>query len=315
MGRHARNLELAKEQLKNLEKIDQTVEKGWAIQPLPWNQFRTRKARPVVFFIENLIERNRSNLIFGDSGTGKSRIGWEACNSIAFGHPMWGRQTIKGRVLIIDGEMSDGEIQDRQDNWTKRCVANGINLAEEDFENISFFTGEMAEEMGLSPIDLFIPACRKAIEPILLKYDLIMFDNLMGLSCLNSLSKDYTDAHAWEDIRKWVEPLERKGLTFIWIHHTNKEGFVRGTNTIKQHMTVVLKTVAPKILAPDNTAFHCGLTFNTKGRSIKEMHKTPLYLRMLDDHSKDPRREEHRPKFNGWFIDPINREKPQFEMH
>ncbi len=66
----------------------------------------------------NLIEKGKLVVLFGDSGTNKSTLMVQICDGISKGKPQLGLECMKGKVVLLDGEIDTKEFSKRYSNHT-----------------------------------------------------------------------------------------------------------------------------------------------------------------------------------------------------
>lgn len=165
-------------------------------------RLRDVRPRPPEWLLDGLIPQGHITLLFGRGGAGKTYLWLVVASHIATGMPLFGRSVKTGRTLIIDAELSEGEVAHRA-----RQVARGMGLNETPDDLIyvrlsgSIFEPHVAEE---------IRGLVREYEPLLVVVD--------ALSSAAPES-DPTEAVA---ARKVLMDLLSLGTTVLAIDHVSK---------------------------------------------------------------------------------------------
>lgn len=209
-------LDAVREQLKNRRYRPRSLESVF-----------TKPPPPIDWVFENFLYTHSLNIIYAAEGQGKTRFAYEICYSLICGKNFVDFPCKKSRsVLLLDGEMSRSEFYDYLVSLLERSNEGGKEvIPQKPFDSIF---KEDIEEGGLDYINLNHNVCRKSLEPIIDKYDVIVFDNYFTLT-----TDTGTEHHGKRDLEnqglaRWFGRLKRKGKTLILITHSNKKGEIRG---------------------------------------------------------------------------------------
>ena len=183
--------------------------------------------------INGILYRGDINVLFAPKKIGKSRFCYEMAFSIATGTRFLNFNTKKKqRVLYIDGELPDSEIQKRfRDIITRKAeVYPEIDLSNDHFRIIRYmdFKNLLGEKMNLNN-----PEHQKKVTEIIEDYDLVIFDSF---GCVTS--KRDTDSYVsheldWRRFYYWLRDIrDTMHKTFLIIMHTTKGGDLAGTSFI-----------------------------------------------------------------------------------
>jgi len=176
------------------------------------------KALTMYFFIKNIIPRGHHIVIFGAAGSGKTTIALYFCFQIVKTH-----QSVEILYLYLDGQLN---MSAQYENY----------LEEEDVvDRFSLLTNITAED-ALSNIETIYE--KKEIEPQ---------NIIVVLDTLKYLNPNINNKDANVKAMQRIKQLTNKGITFISLHHTNKDGEnYSGTADIEQDSDAMLKIVTGK---------------------------------------------------------------------
>lgn len=137
------------------------------------------------------------------------------------------------QVLIVDAELPGHEIKSRLNN------INGLYGNDSDADRVKIIPlQEMGKTMDLSTSedqDWVYNQVKKS------KAEVVVLDNLGKLIPPQS----ETSPEVWRKVETWVRSMNREGVTVILVHHTNKNGEMRGTGKISDDADLVLGLSKP----------------------------------------------------------------------
>ena len=117
-------------------------------------------------------------MLFAARGTGKTHVTISICFAVATGTSFLKWTAPKPRrVLLIDGEMPAGALQERL-----ATVVASAPSAPPDPDNLKILAGDLIEGAGIG--NLALPAVQDEIEPWLDGVDLLVLDNLSSLTAV-----------------------------------------------------------------------------------------------------------------------------------
>jgi len=154
--------------------------------------------------------------IFAARGVGKTWIGIHIAHCLAankdFGPWKIAGQTSK--VLYVDGEMALADVQHRN------------HLLRSGRANLFYLNHEVLFERSTRILNLSDKELQRAILSFckIRAFTVLILDNL---SCLIS-GVDENSAIEWEKILPWLLDLRRSQVTVVFIHHSGREGYLRG---------------------------------------------------------------------------------------
>jgi putative DNA primase/helicase len=121
------------------------------------------------------------------------------------------------RVLYVDGEMSMDGIRERDNALATVATENIIYLQHEALFHLSGKVLNLTEPEAQAAL---LEKCRKD------RINMLILDNL---SCLFSGMRE-NDADAWEKVLPWLLDLRRNRIAVIFIAHSGRNGYMRGTS-------------------------------------------------------------------------------------
>lgn len=197
---------------------------------------------PVEWYIEDFIVKGSVNLVWADSGLGKSTFCYAMAMHAAAGKPfLMKKMSGKLKSLYIDGEMSKIEIKQKT-----LMILNAMSLEEEeeqDEDSLHSINFEMWEDTYGDIIDLYSPTTRARLDRHIeeIKPDLIFLDNFSSLTGLGNEDGYSNKEEAWKQIHHWVKSITRKGMSVIVIHHANGKGSLYGTTAIRRSVSTEIE--------------------------------------------------------------------------
>jgi hypothetical protein len=172
---------------------------------------------PINSVIEDFIDEGTVNMLFGESGDGKSYSMMWAAICIAAGIPFLGKNVKQGPVLYIDEENNESIFKTRMHK-----VIDGMDG---DQSLPFFFT-------SLAGFDFHKPHDRQQLEDLILAggYVLIVVDALMDIMP----GRDENSVKDVLPVFAFARHLSNKTkCAFSFLHHTNRNGGYRGSSAIK----------------------------------------------------------------------------------
>lgn len=172
---------------------------------------------PIEFVIEDLLAEGTVNMMFGESGDGKTLTMQWASVCVASGEPFLGKEVKPGAVLYIDEESNEILFKTRM-----RKVLAGIGNT----EIIPFFY------TSLNGLDFTDRNDRQELERFITdgKFVLVIVDALMDIM-------PGKDENAVKDVLPAFQfarhVANKTNCSFVFLHHTNRNGGYRGSSAIK----------------------------------------------------------------------------------
>lgn len=175
-------------------------------------EFLTKQLPPVDWIIEELMPPGITVLV-ADPKVGKSRLATKILGCVATGTPLWDRLTARGRVLYIDKDESEDEMQSRlRSTWFPRDAADHFDI---DFDFPALDQG------GLGALDRWVKDHHDA--------RLIVFDTWAKVRPSTKGKRDaYTEENeSINPLKEWTRKNPQIGV--LLIHHTSKQGSKNGS--------------------------------------------------------------------------------------
>jgi hypothetical protein len=158
-------------------------------------------------------------MLFAPRGVGKTHIALEVAYAVATASSFLRWHALEPHpVLVIDGEMPAGTLQER---LTFISTRQGVEPPSPDYLRI------VASDLHSDGLpDLSDPACQCRYDDVLGDAKLIIVDNL---STLCRSGRD-NDAESWTPVQEWALARRREGRAVLFVHHAGKGGQQRGTS-------------------------------------------------------------------------------------
>jgi hypothetical protein len=207
--------------------------------------------------------------IFGRRGTGKTWFAWKMAISISKGENFGPWQCNKlWKILYIDGEMPEGEMQKRLKLLDPEPSEDLHILSHESLSSIIL---QKAPKMKWNGLNLCEPDQQEVLLNIFKQgnFKAVFFDNI---SCLCWGMKE-NEADSWEQVDNWFKNLRTNKITPVIIHHANREGKdMRGTSKREDAADWVIKVSPSFRLAnmENGIAFTTAFTKNREDDGLQE---------------------------------------------
>ncbi|MBI9112837.1 AAA family ATPase [Maridesulfovibrio ferrireducens] len=209
--------------------VDARREEIYSIDSLPSTDNK-------VYQLDPLFAAGEFVVIHGAQKTGKSFFTFDLLMAIALGKDYDTRFKCSKAcgVLLVDAELPGYEIKSRLNN-IKALYGN-----DSDAKNIRIIP---MREIG-KVLDISQSAdqnwIQKQIEDSRSK--VVFFDNLGKLISPGA----ETSPELWRKLEIWIRSLNAKGVSVILVHHTNKDGKIRGTGKISDDADLVVRLSRPE---------------------------------------------------------------------
>ncbi len=195
------------------------------LEPLRLSEFLSLKLSPQMPLLGPL---KTGQLIFiaSPTGVGKTQMAHAIQHSLSYGLGWGGWASYRtAGVMLIDGEMSAQELQERQRRYPS--IAGGVE------------PWILCAALSEVEINLAREFDQQHISALMDKHDIqvLMLDNLMSLNWVEGASVNSDEF--WTPIRQWLIKERAKGRLIIIVDHTNSQGEVFGTKTKTWHADIV----------------------------------------------------------------------------
>jgi len=244
-----------------------------------------------MFFYNKLLAKGTINVLYAKAKVGKSRFAYEMAFALPLGLDAFTFSTNnKAKVLYVDGELSDQEIQSRFQSSVDRLakVNPSIDYPSEGLSIIKY--GDFKEALD-EKINLASHKQQQALDRVIKKHDLIIFDSY-GCIIKPTEGESYKlDQQDWKGFFEWIRDWRDRGKTFLIIMHSTKSGGLAGTQIIKNDVDNLYRLSKPEV-KDSHAACHMVFEFEDC-RNIPQYDQQTFEAKLLD---RDPRNN----KSLGW---------------
>jgi hypothetical protein len=183
-----------------------------------------RALPPISWLIAGLVQTHGIVILGGDGGVGKTAVALGMAGSVATGTAWHGRSVEQGNVLYIAGEGAEG-VDARLQAWE---AVTSTTVPEDRMQFVS-------EGFSLSSTTAVDYAKAVVADN---DYSLVILDTLSQLSSLESENDNAELAKVINRARAIRQA--RPGATVIIVHHTSKEGRLRGASVLRNNSDAVI---------------------------------------------------------------------------
>lgn len=199
---------------------------------MPLEGFLDRDIPPVSYLVKNIVKEGGLVMLFGERGVSKTWFTYLVAKAVADGESLLCYQVPrKGRVLIVDGEMSGAEMQTRLSSLNIRNKSGIRVLCSE----ILYLEDK--------PISLFDVRDQSRIEDLFdgleedgWKPDLVVIDNLSSMSG----GANENDNSEQQPLLNWLVQTRHRGIAVLMVHHAGKNGSQRGASRREDLLDTVI---------------------------------------------------------------------------
>ncbi|NUN23900.1 MAG: AAA family ATPase [Candidatus Jettenia caeni] len=180
-------------------------------------------------------------MVHGIRGLGKTFFVMGVAVAVASGRQFLKWQANKPcGVLHLDGEMPAVTLQER---YSKFIVSTDL----EPMAPLKIVTPDLQK---IWMPDLTIIGGQQLLEPHLDGIRLVIVDNISTL-CRRGRENE---AESWLPVQEWALRLRTRGISVLFVHHSNKSGLQRGTSRREDVLDVVIGLRRPADYRPDEGA-------------------------------------------------------------
>jgi len=234
-------------------------------------QFLAIEFPPRPWLVQGLVQQKDAGMIHAWRGVGKTHfvlsLTWALVSAGSF---LRFRVDAPAGVLLIDGEMPREDLQGRLARIMR--AARGVRRAPLRILAADMFESglpSLATPEGQSVVDFNLAGCPEI--------RVVVVDNV---STLCSSGQGENDAESWNVVQEYVLQLRRRGISVIFVHHSNKSLSQRGTSKREDVLSWVLD-----LRRPDDYREEDGARFEmrfSKARAIHGEAAQPLDVRLVD---------------------------------
>lgn len=222
-GQHYRNVTFEKVYSHYLEKQKELKTK-YELRPMPLRELLDKEIS-YSYFIQDMFAESTINMLFSSPSKGKSLMSLYMAFCVAAGQEFLGLKTIKSGVAYFDWENAEHTIQMRS-----RAIKEGLGDVFDKFDHskLHFFIGNgsiMETRSKASSVKQdFIETFEEFVKEKNIRF--VVIDTIRRLGAF-----DENDAGAINTIySEFLNYFRTKyGITFLFLHHANKEGKYRGS--------------------------------------------------------------------------------------
>ena len=188
--------------------------------------------------VRELIHPGDTAVLYGDSGAGKSfcalDLGWHVARGVAW----LGRKVRRAPVLYVALE-GEGGFQERM-----KAIAGEQGDAGEWFQQLAVSVTLIQSDEGANGVNTIVEACSQTATLCGQSVGLIVIDTLS--QAIAGMDENATDIMSGF-IRERMGAISRMtGACVMAVHHTNKQGTMRGSGTLYAASDVVLRADCEK---------------------------------------------------------------------
>ena len=272
---------------KGLEEVKKILAPPRLI-PTEFSKFVTEDI-PEEKWVTDLFKEASFNIIYGTGGVGKSRLAHEMAFCISLKEPFLDYQTFqKKKVLIVDGEMTRYEVQQRFLDLARRysdcdVPEGGLNI---------LCLQDSISQFG-EDLNLYQEEHRERISAAFQEVDFIVLDNLGSLTTTPDGEGYKIDRAIWEKFFQWLKSFKHLNKTILLVMHANKQGALEGVGKIRNDADTVLEITRPTDFLEDSDVLINFRMAVQKGRSIPEFKKKPLEASLIKSMKKHRGWKDH----------------------
>ena len=227
---------------------------------------------PRQWLVDGLIQEKDAGMIHAWRGIGKTHFVLSLTWALVSGERFLRFEIPEPRgVLVIDGEMPREDLQER----LKRIVSGSPGSRR---APLRILAADMFER-GLA--SLATPEGQAIVDANLSAFPeirAVVVDNISTLCSTGAAAEN--EAESWNAVQEFVLRLRRRGISVIFVHHSNKNLSQRGTSKREDILSWVLD-----LRRPDDYREEDGARFElrfSKARAIHGEAAQPLDVQLID---------------------------------
>jgi RecA-family ATPase len=237
------------------------------------------------YLLKPWLRQEESLLLYAETGVGKSLFALSAAIAVAGGGGFLGYEAEESpyadgwRVLYVDGEMNEGDIQERL-----RGLLEGAAKIDRQkvLSNLSFISRQGQDNAPWFP-SITDPEgeafYRRVVEDS--RSDLLILDNFTTLGEI----EDENDAAAFNPLKQTLLGLKQQGVATVLVHHAKKDGQgYRGSSAMAATFEVILKLSPREVEFEGKTSSLIRpASFSTEFEKVRSGAKPPEVLAQLQN--------------------------------
>ena len=251
---------------------------NWLSVTQLWSDFIKLDIPPREPIFEGLLFTEQLVTMYAWRGTGKTFLVMQFCVDAARGTGTFFKWPVHRarEVLLIDGEMSGAELQERARMFP------GV----EAMTNLHAISSHVFYQTFRKSMNLANPVHQQCLLKLLddleaagHKIEVLVLDNKSALT--RGTVENATEGQ--EALVDFLIHLRHRGLTVVLVHHAGKGGTQRGASSLEDPIDLVIKLEEPKDAAPSaegNALFN--MSFE-KHRSLRKPKPYVLQVELLTD--------------------------------
>ncbi len=196
-----------------------------------------RQFPPREMVLSPIIRANDTTMVYAPPGHGKTFLNYSLCLTVAAGGSFLKWHAPKPRrVLLVDGEMQDVDIQDRMAKLLQGMdIDQGMAV-----DNLEVFAAGIGD---YGSINIGNPAVQALIES---RLEPGMFLSLDNISTLYNGDHEENSAEWWAPVQAWLLKLRRLKVAVVFYHHSNKGGGYRATSKMLDAIDTCIRIERPR---------------------------------------------------------------------
>ena len=211
------------------------------LKSIGFDDFLAINMPPREMLLDPILPEKSLAMLYAPRGIGKTLLSLSIGLAVASGCQLlrW-HAPRQRRVLYVDGEMPLVSLQERL-----RAISSSMGAVTPN-DGFRVLAADNTEK-GLS---IGSEEGQRALNPLLIDVDLVIFDNLSTL-CTNGSE---SASEAWVPMQNWLLKLRRQGIAVLLVHHAGTNGRQRGTSRREDALDTVIALRRPEDYSPEQGA-------------------------------------------------------------
>ena len=211
------------------------------LKSIGFDDFLAINMPPREMLLDPILPEKSLAMLYAPRGIGKTLLSLSIGLAVASGCQLlrW-HAPRQRRVLYVDGEMPLVSLPERL-----RAISSSMGAVTPN-DGFRVLAADNTEK-GLS---IGSEEGQRALNPLLIDVDLVIFDNLSTL-CTNGSE---SASEAWVPMQNWLLKLRRQGIAVLLVHHAGTNGRQRGTSRCEDALDTVIALRRPEDYSPEQGA-------------------------------------------------------------